>query len=87
MFIICLILINLYLFSRKHFLIKIWNCCKTLFSLGSLERRDGYTILSLYISFFSFIERCDNADTGVSQVFDLRTEMEFWDEIKRGLVY
>ncbi|WOG87063.1 hypothetical protein DCAR_0206283 [Daucus carota subsp. sativus] len=74
------------LLSRKQFLIKIWNCCKTLFSLGSLERRDGYTILSLYISFFSFIERCDNADTGVSQVFDLRTEMEFWDEIKRGLV-
>lgn len=67
---------------------KIWNCCKTLFSLGSLERRDGYTMLSLYLSFFSSIEGCNNSDIGVTEeVFDLRSEMEFWDELKRGLVF
>lgn len=75
------------LLSRKHFLMKIWNCCKTLFSLGSLERRDGYAMLSLYLSFFSCIDGCNNADLGViEEVFDLRSEMEFWDEIKKGLV-
>lgn len=67
---------------------KIWNCCKTLFSLGSLERRDGYTMLSLCLSFFSSINGCNNTDIGVAEeVFDLRSEMEFWDEIKRGLVF
>ncbi|KAK1356468.1 putative tRNA (Guanosine(18)-2'-O)-methyltransferase [Heracleum sosnowskyi] len=72
------------LLSRKQFLMKTWNCCKTLFSLGSLERRDGYTMLSLYLSFFSSIEGCNT--TGKEEVFDLRSEMEFWEEIKRGLV-
>ncbi|KAL8088926.1 hypothetical protein AgCh_038625 [Apium graveolens] len=75
------------LLSRKQFLTEIWNCCKTLFSLGSLERRDGYTMLSLYLSFFSSIEGCNYTDIGVAEeVFDFRSEMEFWDEIKRGLV-
>lgn len=67
---------------------KIWKCCKTLFSLGPLERRDAYTILSLYLSFFSCIDGCENADLGVGEeAFDLRAEKEFWGEIKKGLVF
>lgn len=76
-----------HMLSRKRFLMKIWKCCKTLFSLGPLERRDAYTILSLYLSFFSCIDGCENADLGVGEeAFDLRAEKEFWGEIKKGLV-
>ncbi|KAL4602312.1 hypothetical protein ACB092_10G044100 [Castanea dentata] len=67
--------------SRKSFLMKIWNCCRALFSLGPLERRDAYNVLSLYLSFFPCTEECEDAEE-----FDIRAEKEFWDEIKRGLV-
>nr|POF01631.1 putative methyltransferase tarbp1 [Quercus suber] len=67
--------------SRKSFLMKIWNCCRALFSLGPLDRRDAYNVLSLYLSFFPCTEECEDAEE-----FDIRAEKEFWDEIKRGLV-
>lgn len=67
--------------SRKSFLMKIWNCCRALFSLGPLERRDAYNVLSLYLSFFPCTEESEDAEE-----FDIRAEKEFWDEIKRGLV-
>lgn len=60
---------------------KIWNCCRALFSLGPLERRDAYNVLSLYLYFFPCTEECE-----VAEEFDIRAEKEFWDEIKRGLV-
>lgn len=66
---------------------KIWKCCRTLFSLGHLERRDSYNLLSLYLSFFPCKEDCEDADTSdIVEEFDIRDEKEFWDEIKRGLV-
>ncbi|KAG6635865.1 hypothetical protein CIPAW_11G072500 [Carya illinoinensis] len=34
---------------RKSFLEEIWKCCRTLFSLGTLERRDAYNVLSMLI--------------------------------------
>lgn len=72
---------------RKSFLEKIWKCCRTLFSLGPLERRDAYNVLSMYFSSLPCMEQCDVADTSVSEEeFDIRSEKEFWDEIKRGLV-
>ncbi|KAG7955622.1 hypothetical protein I3843_11G082000 [Carya illinoinensis] len=72
---------------RKSFLEKIWKCCRTLFSLGTLERRDAYNVLSMYFSSLPCTEQCDVADTSVSEEeFDIRSEKEFWDEIKRGLV-
>lgn len=44
-------------------------------------------MLSLYLSFVSSIEGCNITDIGVAEeVFDFRSEIEFWDEIKRGLV-
>ncbi|GAV91703.1 hypothetical protein CFOL_v3_35093, partial [Cephalotus follicularis] len=73
--------------TRNSFLVKIWKCCRTLFSLGPLERRDAYTVLSLYVSFLSRGKKCQNADMkDKAEEFDLSAEKEFWDEIKRGLV-
>ncbi|KDP39960.1 hypothetical protein JCGZ_03491 [Jatropha curcas] len=73
--------------SRHIFSKKIWNCCKSLLSCGPLERRDAYCVLSLYLSFLSRVERCQNADASVrAEEFDVRAEREFWVEIKRGLV-
>lgn len=66
---------------------KIWNCCKILFTLGSLERRDAYDIISLYLSFSSPIdEDKDLVVGGREEKFDLRGGDFFWDEMKRGLV-
>lgn len=66
---------------------KIWNCCKILFTLGSLERRDAYDILSLYLSFPSPIDEDKDLDVGGrEEKFDLRGDDLFWDEMKRGLV-
>ncbi|PRQ18401.1 putative tRNA (guanosine(18)-2'-O)-methyltransferase [Rosa chinensis] len=73
--------------SRNNFFMKIWKCCGTLFSLGTVERRDAFGILSLYLSFFPFTE--ESGDTNMSdkvECFDIRAETKFWDEIKRGLV-
>ncbi|CAI9292192.1 unnamed protein product [Lactuca saligna] len=72
-----------FMLSRKDFFAKIWKCCKNLFQLGSSERRDAYTVLSLYISYFSKTDGCE--DNGTFD-FDLRAEKEFWDEMKNGLV-
>ncbi|WCJ25750.1 tRNA/rRNA methyltransferase (SpoU) family protein [Euphorbia peplus] len=73
--------------SRNLFFRKIWKCCKLLFSLGPLERRDAYCILSLYLSFFYCVEGSENSDSiDRAEEFDVRDEKEFWDEIKRGLV-
>ncbi|KAI7980638.1 putative methyltransferase TARBP1 [Camellia lanceoleosa] len=72
---------------KKHFFEKIWPCCRTLFSMGPLERRDSYNVLSLYFSFFSCTDGCDNDDASDREEgFDIRAEKEFWDEIKKGLV-
>lgn len=65
---------------------KIWKCCKLLFSMGSVERRDAYDILSLYLSWPSPIEHEDVLVDEKEQTFDLRADQEFWDELKSGLV-
>lgn len=67
---------------------KIWKCCRILFILGSLERRDAYDILSLYLSFPSPIDEDKDLDVGGGEeTFDLRHDNLFWDEMKRGLVH
>lgn len=77
----------IYLASRNCFFKKIWNCCETLFTLGPLERRDAYSVLSLYTSFYSCTEGPENPDGGVRvEGFDISAERAFWDELKRGLV-
>ncbi|PNY04748.1 tRNA/rRNA methyltransferase SpoU family protein [Trifolium pratense] len=78
-----------HVFSRAHFFMKIWNCCKTLFSMGPLERREGYNTLSLYFSFSWPAEEYEFSDSDTvikTEEFDIRAEKEFWDEIKTGLV-
>ncbi|KAM7273825.1 hypothetical protein ACFE04_028489 [Oxalis oulophora] len=71
--------------SRNCFFMRIWRCCITLFSLGHLERRDAYTVLSLYLSFFSSV--CESADSNKEDKnFDLKDEKAFWDEVNKGLV-
>lgn len=66
---------------------KVWKCCGTLFSLGTVERRDAFGVLSLYLSFFPFTEKTQDSDLSDKlECFDIRAETEFWDEIKRGLV-
>jgi len=74
---------------RDYLFIKIWRCCRTLFSIGPLERREAYNILSLYFSFSWSTEECahDDRDTiNVTEDFDITAEKEFWNEIKIGLV-
>lgn len=67
---------------------KIWKCCKTLFSLGPIERRDAYSVLSLYLSSLPCTDECGDADIGSNKFdgLDVTAEKEFWNEIKRGLV-
>ncbi|KAG6792092.1 hypothetical protein POTOM_001235 [Populus tomentosa] len=78
---------KMFILSRNVFFRKIWKLCRSLFSLGHLERRDAYNVLSLYLSFFSLTEGFGNVDASVkAEEFDVRAEKEFWDEIKRGLV-
>lgn len=74
---------------RVYFFMKIWNCCKTLFSMGPLERREAYNTLSLYFSFSWPTEEYEMSDSDTvikAEGFDIRAEKEFWDEIKTGLV-
>ncbi|XP_059657675.1 uncharacterized protein LOC132304137 isoform X2 [Cornus florida] len=76
-----------YILSRNHLFTEIWKCCRILFSLGPLERKDAYGVLSLHLSFFSYISGCEDVGMGERDGgFDLRAEKEFWEEIKRGLV-
>ncbi|XP_043812569.1 uncharacterized protein LOC110629722 isoform X3 [Manihot esculenta] len=73
--------------SRNLFSRNIWKCCRSLFSLGPLERRDAYRALSLCLSFSSCMEGFEKSDASVqAEEFDVKAETEFWDEIKRGLV-
>ncbi|XP_071706129.1 uncharacterized protein [Rutidosis leptorrhynchoides] len=75
-----------FILSRKTFVARIWKCCKDLYSMGPTERRDAYTILSLYVSYFSKGDGFDDDPTIGDVAFDLRAEKEFWDEMKKGLV-
>lgn len=79
---------NVYILSRNGFKKRIWECCKKLFSVGSIERRDAYSVLSLCLSSDS---RTDGTESYVSEKddveFDFRSEQEFWEEIKKGLVF
>lgn len=44
-------------------------------------------MLSLYFSFLRYIEEREDVDTICRmEQFDIRTEKEFWDDIKKGLV-
>ncbi|MCL7028570.1 hypothetical protein MKW94_000346 [Papaver nudicaule] len=70
--------------SRVHFFAKIWKCCRKMFSLGPLGRKDAYNVLSLYLSHAKGFE-VDVVVNGINE-FDIRAEKEFWDEIKQGLV-
>ncbi|XP_010274499.1 PREDICTED: uncharacterized protein LOC104609816 isoform X2 [Nelumbo nucifera] len=72
--------------SREYLFTKIWKCCKTLLSLGPLERRDAYNVLSLYLSSSLHMDGCEVSVCNGEDNLDLKSEKEFWDEIKRGLV-
>jgi len=74
--------------SRNGFIKRIWECCKKLFSVGSIERRDAYSVLSLCLSSGSWTDGTESFVSEKDAVqFDLRSEQEFWDEIKIGLVW
>ncbi|KAK6146391.1 hypothetical protein DH2020_020260 [Rehmannia glutinosa] len=76
-----------YKLKLEGFFMKIWKSCKLLFSMGSLERRDAYNVLSLYLSFSSPTDEPEDVTVGGrEETFDLRADQEFWDEIKRGLL-
>ncbi|CAI9772460.1 unnamed protein product [Fraxinus pennsylvanica] len=73
--------------TREHLFVKVWKCCKVLFSLGPLERRDAYDILSLYLSFSSLTDGHEDVNgDDREETFDLRDNWEFWVEVKRGLL-
>ncbi|XP_009130801.1 uncharacterized protein LOC103855553 [Brassica rapa] len=75
---------NVYILSRNGFKKRIWECCKKLFSVGSIERRDAYSVLSLCLSSngaLSYVSEKDPVE------FDFRSDQEFWEEIKKGLVF
>ncbi|KAK1407772.1 hypothetical protein QVD17_39399 [Tagetes erecta] len=71
---------------RKNFFANIWKCCKNLFLMGPSERTDAYTILSLYVSYYSKSEVCGDDSVSGDVTYDLRADKEFWDEMKKGLV-
>ncbi|XVE57547.1 hypothetical protein DITRI_Ditri04bG0099200 [Diplodiscus trichospermus] len=76
-----------HILTRNCFFMRMWTCCRKLFSLGSLERRDAYSTLSLYLSYFSCAETSEKTDmSDGEEEFDVRSEKELWNEIKRGLV-
>ncbi|KAL1200621.1 hypothetical protein V5N11_019810 [Cardamine amara subsp. amara] len=78
---------NMHILSRNGFQKRIWECCKKLFSVGSIERRDAYSVLSLCLSSGSWTDGTESfASEKDAVVFDLRSERELWDEIKKGLV-
>ncbi|KAH9607099.1 hypothetical protein KSS87_005028 [Heliosperma pusillum] len=72
--------------SRQYFFLSLWKSARMLFDLGSAERRDAYGIISLYLSYFSCVSglQVDMGDR--AEVFDIKAEKDFWDEMKRGLV-
>ncbi|KAL8152196.1 hypothetical protein V2J09_009956 [Rumex salicifolius] len=72
--------------SRNYFYMKTWECCRTLFSLGPVERRDAYGIMSLYLSYLPCVDGSEVEVVHRAEEFTIITEKEFWDEIKRGLV-
>uniref|UniRef100_A0A803L5M7 tRNA/rRNA methyltransferase SpoU type domain-containing protein n=1 Tax=Chenopodium quinoa TaxID=63459 RepID=A0A803L5M7_CHEQI len=73
--------------SRQHFFMNLWKCSRVLFAMGLAERRDAYGIISLYLSYFSSVDRSQvEMDDHRAEEFDVRAEKEFWNEIKRGLV-
>ncbi|GAB2273234.1 hypothetical protein Dimus_008034 [Dionaea muscipula] len=73
--------------SRNAFFMQTWKCCRVLFAMGLMEKRDAFGIISLYLSFFPLIELSEDADkdNGVD-IWDIRAEKELWEEIKKGLV-
>ena len=71
---------------RQHFFLRLWKCSKALFSMGSVERRDAYGVISLYLSYFCSVDCAQVKMYDKAEEFDIRAEQEFWDEIKRGLV-
>ncbi|KAG9452528.1 hypothetical protein H6P81_005432 [Aristolochia fimbriata] len=73
-----------FVFSRDYFFKKIWKSCRSLFALGTRERQSAYSLLSLFLSFH--VEDCDETDKRGGEEFDIRAEMEFWEEIRRGLI-
>lgn len=54
--------------------------------MGSIERRDAYGVISLYLSCFGSVDCAQVKMNDRAEEFDIRAEQEFWDEIKRGLV-
>ncbi|KAL0667181.1 hypothetical protein Bca4012_029885 [Brassica carinata] len=50
---------NVYIFSRNGIKKRIWECCKKLFSVGSIERRNAYSVLSLCLSSGSWTDRTE----------------------------
>ncbi|KAJ0236798.1 tRNA/rRNA methyltransferase [Hirschfeldia incana] len=79
---------NVYILSRNGFKRRIWECCKKLFSVGSIERRDAYSVLSLCLSSGSWTDETESYVSEKDPVeFDFRSEQEFWGEIKKGLVF
>lgn len=58
-----------------------------LFSLGNVERRDAYCVLSLCLSLSPCVAEFGHAEmSGHAGEFGIRDDKEFWDEVKRGLV-
>ncbi|KAK9716282.1 hypothetical protein RND81_06G223200 [Saponaria officinalis] len=75
-----------YHISRQQFFMNLWKCARMLFAVGSTERRDAYGIISLYLSYFSCVNEQEVEMGDRAEVFDIRAEKDFWDEMKRGLV-
>ncbi|KAG5523748.1 hypothetical protein RHGRI_030659 [Rhododendron griersonianum] len=73
--------------QTTYFFKKLWACCRKLFTLGPVERRDSYSLLSLYLTSFSCTDGHEADDVGDREErFDIREDNEFWEEMKKGLV-
>lgn len=72
---------------RVYFLRRIWDQCIALYSLGPLERRDVFNVLSLCAPLFS-VNKDDRSmyQGDFMEEFDVRKEESLWKMIRKGLV-
>ncbi|KAL2636392.1 hypothetical protein R1flu_007871 [Riccia fluitans] len=79
--------------ARKSSLQEVWRCCQTLLSHGPSQRQDVYMALASFsdLLFPAVLPplpaemEVDELEVEGVQVFDIRNDILFWEELKTGL--
>ncbi|GBG75877.1 hypothetical protein CBR_g21120 [Chara braunii] len=82
--------------GRLHWAKELWNRCKSLLEMGTVQRRDGYAVLSRFVDIFLppiraiVHEQFEAVYVGGVKsrgtVLDVRKDLSFWSAVKTGLV-